>query len=79
MRKECEKLFMNKSSNPLPLPTLKLSEPPGAVRPDGNQIPPLILPAPGQSPVNFNKQKSNRIHAVEVCDATGDAHRSISW
>ena len=37
MPKECEKLFMKKSSNPLPLPTLKLSEPPGAVRPDGNQ------------------------------------------
>ena len=37
MPKECEKLFMEKKSKPLPLPTLKLSEPPGAVRPDGNQ------------------------------------------
>jgi len=46
MRKECEKLFIKKSPNPLPLPTLKLSEPPGAVRPDGNQTPPSILPAP---------------------------------
>jgi hypothetical protein len=52
MRKECEKLLMKKSSNPLPLPTLKLSEPPGAVRPDGDQ-PPSILPAPGQSPVKL--------------------------
>jgi len=39
MLKECEKLFMEKGPNPLPLPTLKLSEPPGAVRPDGNQSP----------------------------------------
>jgi len=53
MRKDCEKLFMKKSPNPLPLPTLKLSDPPGAVRPDGNQPPPSILPAPGQSPVNL--------------------------
>ena len=53
MRKECEKLFINKSLNPLPLPTLKLSEPPGAVRPDGNQTPSSILPAPGQSPVKL--------------------------
>ena len=52
MRKECEKLFMKKSLNPLPLPTLKLSEPPGAVRPDGNQTPSLILPAPDSPPVN---------------------------
>ena len=37
MPKECEKLFMEKKPKPLPLPTLKLSEPPGAVRPDGNQ------------------------------------------
>ena len=71
MRKECEKLFIKKSPNPLPLPTLKLSEPPGAVRPDGNQTPPSILPAPGQSPVNFNNQKSNspdnnRDHANET-------------
>jgi hypothetical protein len=41
MRKECEELFMEKDLNPLPLPTLKLSEPPGAVRPDGIQ--PLLL------------------------------------
>ena len=53
MRKECEKLFMKKSINPLPLPTLKLSEPPGAVRPDGNQTPSSILPATGQSPVKL--------------------------
>ena len=53
MRKECEKLLMKKSSNPLPLPTLKLSEPPGAVRPDGNQNSLLYLPAPGQSPVKL--------------------------
>jgi hypothetical protein len=33
--KECEKLLMGERSNPLPLPTLKLSDPPGAVRPDG--------------------------------------------
>jgi len=51
MPKECEKLFMEKKSKPLPLPTLKLSEPPGAVRPDGNQPLPSVLPAPGQSPV----------------------------
>jgi hypothetical protein len=37
MPKECEKLFVEKKPKPLPLPTLKLSEPPGAVRPDGNQ------------------------------------------
>ncbi len=37
MLKECEKLFVEKKPKPLPLPTLKLSEPPGAVRPDGNQ------------------------------------------
>ena len=53
LRKECEKLFMKKTSNPLPLPTLKLSEPPGAVRPDGNQTSLLYLPAPGQSPVKL--------------------------
>jgi len=35
MSKECEKLFVKKDTNPLPLPTLKLGEPPGAVRPDG--------------------------------------------
>jgi hypothetical protein len=52
MRKECEKLFMKKRPNPLPLPTLKLSEPPGAVRPDGNQTPSSILPAPDSPPVN---------------------------
>jgi len=52
MRKECEKLFMKKSSNPLPLPTLKLSEPPGAVRPDGDQ-PPFNIACPGQSPVKL--------------------------
>jgi hypothetical protein len=51
MLKECEKLFVEKKSKPLPLPTLKLSEPPGAVRPDGNQNLPSVLPAPGQSPV----------------------------
>ena len=51
MPKECEKLFGEKKSKPLPLPTLKLSEPPGAVRPDGNQKLPSVLPAPGQSPV----------------------------
>jgi len=34
--KECEKLLITKRPNPLPLPTLKLSEPPGAVRPDGD-------------------------------------------
>lgn len=53
LRKDCEKLFMKKSINPLPLPTLKLSEPPGAVRPDGNQTPSSILPATGQSPVKL--------------------------
>jgi len=42
MPKECEKLFVEKNSKPLPLPTLKLSEPPGAVRPDGNQTSLLI-------------------------------------
>ena len=46
MRKECEKLFMQKSPKPLPLPTLKLSESPGAVRPDGIQNLPSVLPAP---------------------------------
>jgi hypothetical protein len=51
MPKECEKLFVEKKPKPLPLPTLKLSEPPGAVRPDGNQPSLLVLPAPGQSPV----------------------------
>ena len=51
MLKECEKLFVEKKSKPLPLPTLKLSEPPGAVRPDGNLNLPSVLPAPGQSPV----------------------------
>lgn len=51
LSKECEKLFMKKKSKQLPLPTLKLSEPPGAVRPDGNQTLPSVLPAPGQSPV----------------------------
>ena len=71
MRKECEKLFMKKSPKPLPLPTLKLSEPPGAVRPDGNLNLPSILPAPGQSPVKLNKLKSNspdnnRDHADEL-------------
>jgi len=33
--KECEKLLIVERSKPLPLPTLKLSDPPGAVRPDG--------------------------------------------
>jgi len=51
MLKECEKLFVEKKPKPLPLPTLKLSEPPGAVRPDGNLNLPSVLPAPGQSPV----------------------------
>jgi hypothetical protein len=51
MPKECEKLFVEKKPKPLPLPTLKLSEPPGAVRPDGNLNLPSVLPAPGQSPV----------------------------
>lgn len=74
MRKECEKLFMNKRPNPLPLPTLKLSEPPGAVRPDGNQTPPSILPAPGQSPVNFNKQKS----PIEFMLLNGASHRTLN-
>jgi hypothetical protein len=65
MRKECEKLFMKKNPNPLPLPTLKLSEPPGAVRPDGNQTPPLVSPAPRTVTSKINNHKSNRIHAVE--------------
>lgn len=72
MRKECEKLFMKESSNPLPLPTLKLSEPPGAVRPDGNLNLPSVLPAPGQSPVKLiskhksNSPDNNRDHADEL-------------
>ncbi|HET9745261.1 MAG TPA: hypothetical protein VFP97_06090 [Chitinophagaceae bacterium] len=41
--KECEKLLMGERSKPLPLPTLKLSDPPGAVRPDGK----VNLPLPG--------------------------------
>jgi hypothetical protein len=53
MLKECEKLFVEKKAKPLPLPTLKLSEPPGAVRPDGNLNLPSVLPAPGQSPVKL--------------------------
>jgi hypothetical protein len=39
---QCEKLFVKTTPNPLPLPTLKLSDPPGAVRPDGN----LTTPSP---------------------------------
>ena len=71
MRKECEKLFMKKSSNPLPLPTLKLSEPPGAVRPDGNQRPPFSIACPRTVTSKINKHKSNspdnnRDHADEL-------------
>ena len=56
--KECEKLLMDERSNPLPLPTLKLSGPPGAVRPDGKvNLPfPDCMPA-GQSPVNLLNNK----------------------
>jgi hypothetical protein len=64
--KECEKLLITQSSNPLPLPTLKLSEPPGAVRPDGKLNNPSPDPlSPGQSPVNLLTNKSNSIHADE--------------
>jgi hypothetical protein len=50
--KECEKLLITERSKPLPLPTLKLSEPPGAVRPDGNLNTPPPDRLTGQSPVN---------------------------
>jgi len=64
--KECEKLLITENTNPLPLPTLKLSEPPGAVRPDGNLNNPLPgYYTPGQSPVNLLTNRSNSIHADE--------------
>ena len=44
--KECEKLLIVERSKPLPLPTLKLSGPPGAVRPDGK----VNLPFPDRMP-----------------------------
>jgi hypothetical protein len=50
------------------LPTLKLSEPPGAVRPDGNLKAPPPDRLPGQSPVILN-HKSNSINADEHFDS----------
>lgn len=44
--KECEKLLIVERPKPLPLPTLKLSGPPGAVRPDGK----VKLPFPDRLP-----------------------------
>jgi hypothetical protein len=58
MPKECEKLFVEKKSKPLPLPTLKLSEPPGAVRPDGNQTS-LHIACPRTVTSKIYKLKSN--------------------
>lgn len=85
MRKECEKLFMKKSSNPLPLPTLKLSEPPGAVRPDGIQ--PLFSIACSRTVTSkLINLKSNRIDVnewllrqVQSQLATRDARSYINW
>jgi len=75
MRKECEKLFMKKSPKPLPLPTLKLSEPPGAVRPDGNQTS-LHIACTRTVTSKINKHKSNspdnnRDHANETQSPPG--------
>ena len=70
MPKECEKLFVEKKPKPLPLPTLKLSEPPGAVRPDGNQTS-LLIACTRTVTSKINKHKSNspdnnRDHANET-------------
>ena len=74
MPKECEKLFMEKKPKPLPLPTLKLSEPPGAVRPDGNQTS-LHIACTRTVTSKINKHKSNspdnnRDHANETQSPT---------
>ena len=73
--KECEKLFVEKKSKPLPLPTLKLSEPPGAVRPDGNQ-PSLQYACPRTVTSDLITNKSNRNHAVERSVARDADRRS---
>ena len=85
MRKECEKLFMKKRPKPLPLPTLKLSEPPGAVRPDGIQ--PLLSIACHRTVTSkLINLKSNRIDVSEwvfrqALDklAMNDTRSYISW
>ena len=75
---ECEKLLIVESPNPLPLPTLKLSGPPGAVRPDGK----VKLPFPAyiyrSATSKFIKQSPIVPITIGIMLLNGELHQSHS-